>query len=270
MLDDFRVPTLSDEAVERIAERIGHLLTSGEPMPLDLLEILRRKASIVDELRGLEIICRPDVEMDRADAFAIPDQKRIFVATTVYQKMENLAPRALMTLAHELGHVALRHRAPAARMHGAQKTMSTIPASQSAEHQAKVFAAAFQMPSSVVDRTSTPDAIARRFNVSLEAARIRLEQLSRRGPRAPIPDIEQYLKELKAKRQTASRTSMLLTEERVWAAARTIPDEDPTEYRLSHGGYRASWSARYKMRPMGWKIENDVIVTYEELSSRGY
>ena len=82
-----------------------------------------------------------------------------------------------MTLAHELGHGRLHNGPTMARKKIETSLPNYIAAHQSAEHQAKVFAAAFLMPERLVSTCSSVEEIARIAAVSSEAARIQWELL---------------------------------------------------------------------------------------------
>jgi len=93
-----------------------------------------------------------------------------------------------MTLAHELGH-AVMHAAEGAVDHRATgaagtTTISKINASESAEHQAKVFASAFLIDDTRAKELGSPLEIATEFLVSLSAAEICYERLQEEAERA--------------------------------------------------------------------------------------
>jgi hypothetical protein len=96
--------------------------------------------------------------------------------------------RARMTLSHELGHGVMHasegvvdHRATGA---SGATTISKVNASESAEHQAKVFASAFLIDDVEASRLKSAEEIATEFLVSLEAAEICFERLQEEAERA--------------------------------------------------------------------------------------
>jgi hypothetical protein len=96
--------------------------------------------------------------------------------------------RARMTLGHEIGHAvmhategAIDHRASGA---AGTTTISKLNASESAEHQAKVFASAFLVDDTRAAELSAPLEIATEFLVSLSAAEICFERLQEEAERA--------------------------------------------------------------------------------------
>jgi hypothetical protein len=95
--------------------------------------------------------------------------------------------RARMTLAHELGHAVIHategsidNRATGA---AGTTTISKMNASESAEHQAKIFASAFLIDDTRAIELNTPLEIATEFLVSLSAAEICFERLQEEAER---------------------------------------------------------------------------------------
>jgi Zn-dependent peptidase ImmA (M78 family) len=84
-----------------------------------------------------------------------------------------------MTLAHELAHGVMHYGAPMYRHTDAAgpTQLSETSAAESAEHQAKVFAAAFLIEDTVAAKLSSPEEISTEFIVSIEAAEICYERL---------------------------------------------------------------------------------------------
>jgi hypothetical protein len=96
--------------------------------------------------------------------------------------------RPRMTLAHELGHGVMHacegvvdHRATGAT---GTTTISKINASESAEHQAKVFASAFLIDDTEAAKLKSAEEISAEFLVSREAAEICFERLQEEAERA--------------------------------------------------------------------------------------
>lgn len=114
------------------------------------------------------------------------DTVTISVKKSVHEKATFGDGRARMTLAHELAHGVLHYGIVSYR--GTNATGSTelakINASESAEHQAKVFAAAFLIDDKVAATLSGPEEISTAFLVSLEAAEICYERLAYEAERA--------------------------------------------------------------------------------------
>jgi Zn-dependent peptidase ImmA (M78 family) len=145
--DDKRVTGRSDAEVRRIAERTKAEYSAFGQRPVDILTIL--KSGSVPTIFGrkkLVFLVVDDAKLGRADGRT--EYSKAVVTITVKRCVHDEAirgeVRARMTLAHELAHAVMHHSAPFLRVVGAAGIADdTIPPYQSAEHQAKVFAAAF-------------------------------------------------------------------------------------------------------------------------------
>jgi hypothetical protein len=94
--------------------------------------------------------------------------------------------RSRMTLAHELAHGVMHYGATVFRASSAMGTteLSRGSAAGSAEHQAKVFAAAFLIDDEVAAKLESAEEISSEFGVSLEAAKICFDRLTEAADRA--------------------------------------------------------------------------------------
>jgi Zn-dependent peptidase ImmA (M78 family) len=145
--DDKRVTGRSDAEVRRIAERTKAEYSAFGQRPVDILRIL--KSGSVPTIYGrkkLIFLVVDDAELGRADGKT--EYSKGVVTITVKRSVHDQAirggVRARMTLAHELAHAVMHHSAPFLRVVGATGVAdNTIAPYESAEHQAKVFAAAF-------------------------------------------------------------------------------------------------------------------------------
>jgi Zn-dependent peptidase ImmA (M78 family) len=110
----------------------------------------------------------------------------VSVKKSVHEKATFGDGRARMTLAHELAHGVMHHGLVSYRSSGATGStdLSKINASESAEHQAKVFASAFLIDDKIAAALHNPKEIATEFLVSLEAAEICFDRLFAESERA--------------------------------------------------------------------------------------
>ena len=269
MLDDFRVPRLSNDEVERIAAAVRLVLFSVDDPGFDLLDRVKDAAKESGPLSGIEILERHDEELGRAEALAYPSQKRIHIRISVAKAVSDNEPRARMTLAHELGHVVLMHRAPAARMHDGNRTFGSIPSSESAEHQARVFAAALLMPANIARQCADAEDLVARCRVSRLAAQIRLEQLRMKGSRPEPPFVRQLIESLRGEEKPATlerRGSRILEE--AWSRSALAPNLDPNEFRLCRAGLLVRKSDHCRRVDTGFIVEGGHIVSYRDLENR--
>lgn len=123
----------------------------------------------------------------------------IQVRDDVWERASEDDGRARWTLSHELAHVLLHHSSltcdgkimfkDGAQTPGAAARRAGIPIFRSPEHQAQIAASEMLMPESVFlqyakerfqndERSLTAESVSERFNVSYQAAQIRLSALS--------------------------------------------------------------------------------------------
>ena len=124
----------------------------------------------------------PDQDLGDIDGRTEFINGKIFICVkrSVYTKARFGDGRSRMTLAHELGHGVMHlGAAPKHRRSDASGTtvLSRINASESAEHQAKVFASAFLIDDTMASEIGNAEDISAEFGVSLTAAEICLERL---------------------------------------------------------------------------------------------
>jgi hypothetical protein len=112
------------------------------------------------------------------EACYVPEDRTLYIRDTVYTEMEKGGYRSRFTFGHELGHAVLAHRRTLNRQSDLQ-----IPIYCESEWQANCFAAEFIMPLTEIVKFNlySVDAIAEHFGVSPAAARVRLDDLTRKG-----------------------------------------------------------------------------------------
>ncbi|MCS3759337.1 ImmA/IrrE family metallo-endopeptidase [Bradyrhizobium centrosematis] len=145
------------------------------------------------------LVVRSDDEMGDAEAYTEFNPAHIAVRGSVYQLALRNDGRSRMTLAHELGHLVMHP--------GAAKLRSTSTLSEghlkyfeSAEWQAKKFAALFLVPDHIALQFSNAEQLAASCHVSLQAAQIRFNETTPLRKSRPLPTvILETLDELKKK-----------------------------------------------------------------------
>ena len=188
MADDRRVKGRSDDEVRRHAKNSKVDYRVDRIYPVNILRILR--SGSVQTLYGRKKLFFKVVEdeelgtVDGKTEFSV-DTVTITCKRCVEERAAVGVGRDRMTLAHELGHAVMHSREAAFRHTGATGTtsISGISAYESAEHQAKVFAAAFLIHDDVAARMSAKE-ISEHFGVSLEAAELCFDRLLKKAERA--------------------------------------------------------------------------------------
>jgi len=185
---DKRVPARSDAEVRRIAERTKAEFGISRRRPVNILRCL--ESGSVLTLYGrkkLVFIVVDDSELGTADAKT--DFSKGVVTITCQRSVRDRATmgvgRDRMTLAHELAHAVLHHSVPLFRLVGAAGAtdLAQDGAHTSAEHQAKVFAAAFLIHDEDAAEMASAQEISEQFGISLQAAEICFDRLARRAER---------------------------------------------------------------------------------------
>jgi hypothetical protein len=185
MSDDYKVDGLSNAQVRALAKRSRAFLKLSDADFIDVLAL--EKVDQIWTVLGpksfhLEAVSDPELPDDAG--LTTFDGVRILTRVRRGLRRDALLghgyPR--FTYAHELGHATLHPRyllqgASMPRRREGNTKFHWIPAFQSAEHQAMVFAAAFLINDETARNLSTADDVAIRYGLSLEAARIYFEQL---------------------------------------------------------------------------------------------
>lgn len=274
--DDLPTTPRSDEDIERVALYCRMASDSAYEWAPQVVQLIERLANRVNRFAGLRIEERPDAELPDAEAVALVQERVIEVRASVLADANRQVPRARMTLAHELGHIALNHvGTPKYRKIQAIHS-ANVAAYRSEERQARVFAAAFLMPRVLVLKCRSPEEVAKRMTVSLQAAYIRYEQVCvRNEPKKTPEDIAQEIEQLKKsveaseKKLVPSKSSLRPDQIKklVWELAPTHPDLPPDEYRCIDQRWVIRWSRFGLAVPGGWWIEGEKIVVWEDEKS---
>jgi hypothetical protein len=189
--DDRRVTRRSNTECRDIANRTKSYYRIERLWPVNISRILRSgkiltlrgKKVLVYEVVADEVLGNKDAKTELIDGSI-----KITTKKSVDSQAAWGVDRARMTLAHELGHAVMHatagsidHRATGA---AGTTTISKINASESAEHQAKVFASAFLIDDTRAAELGSPIEISAEFLVSLSAAEICYERIQLERERA--------------------------------------------------------------------------------------
>jgi len=190
--DDRRVTRRSNDECRSIANRTKSYYRIERVWPVNIGRILRSGSVLtVHGEKKLVYDIVDDADLGIKDARTeFQDDRTIRI--TAKKAVDSLAGwgdgRARMTLAHELGHAVMHaekgsidHRATGA---SGPTTLSKLSASESAEHQAKVFASAFLVDDIRAAELDSPLEIATEFLISVSAAEICYERVVAERERA--------------------------------------------------------------------------------------
>jgi Zn-dependent peptidase ImmA (M78 family) len=262
MADDYLVKERSNNECSDLAKRARTWFGQSDAQYLDICECLTiGKVWTVYGVRPLILKIRPDEEMGKDDAVTIYADGVITI--TVKQscwdgaKQKQVRPR--QTLAHELGHAVqghaeMRFDKPMARREGAvgkyiserqrpsqYKSAEGLPASKSAEHQAKVFAPAFLINDKIAETLSGAQEIALAFGLSLESAKIYFDQLVKKRDRKKSAErVRRSANETIAILRSAARPQPTYLRDPCICGMRTLRWEG-TKVRCSSCGFFGDW-----------------------------
>jgi Zn-dependent peptidase ImmA (M78 family) len=178
MIEDFLVPPKSARAIELKALAWRDAFGVTNAWAPDVIDLFEKKLPRLVPAFALAV--RPDSEMiDLGDAEAYTEfnPPLIAVRNSVYWLARQNDGRARMTFAHEFGHLVLHPGAAKLRVESGNRTPQKIKPFESAEWQARKFAALFLLPEHIVRQFSTPREMSEACCVSLQAAEIRFREV---------------------------------------------------------------------------------------------
>jgi len=183
MTDDYRVKGRSTKEIASITLAWRDTLEVGDqwaPSVVGLLEL-----SLPRIIRDFALVVRPDSEMGDAEAYTEFDPPHIAVRGSVYALAQQQDGRSRMTFAHELGHLVMHPGAAKLRTEISAKSSTTIQYYESAEWQARKFAALFLVPDHIAVQFGSIRELAECCKVSMQAATIRFNETAElRKPKA--------------------------------------------------------------------------------------
>lgn len=186
--------------IRKAAERLRTKYSCNGVLAPDVAAILQQYTTDAE----IEILIKPLREMPKGEAIADTTERRLLIRSDVEGRLHDANVRARFTVAHELGHFVLGHQGMSARS-AFKDEMYRSAEENNREKEADYFAECFLMPADLIAENADQFEIAQRFQVSEEAARIRLENLDRErrketGQTRPLPDgVADFLREAKAR-----------------------------------------------------------------------
>jgi Zn-dependent peptidase ImmA (M78 family) len=178
MNEDFLVLPKSAKQLEVKALDWRHAFGIDDVWAPDVIELFEVK--LPKFFPKYTLMVRSDEEMqaiDGAEAYTSFNPPLIAVRNSVYLDAARNDGRARMTFAHEFGHLVLHPGAQKLRSEGTRDLTKKLRAFESAEWQARKFAAYFLLPDHIVRQFGTPREMAACCHVSLQAAEIRFDEV---------------------------------------------------------------------------------------------
>lgn len=197
----------SDEELEAKARAVRRSLGVENQHRIDLMTVI---VKLKGALPGFDYRRVPDNELPDAEAQWDSQRRTITMRESVFAGMQRHEARARMTVAHELSHLLLDHEGIRNR------SITKTPAERFArdirreESEATRLAQRILAPAYLVVDNDTPEDIAFRFGLSMQAAIIRRDEINDLNRRAagkgrPLPSVVvDFLKEAKRRGQTVT------------------------------------------------------------------
>ncbi len=118
-----------------------------------------------------------DGRLGEAEAQWDSQGKRLLIPEAVFERADRGEGRALMTVAHEVGHALLGHEGTLDRGPSGGRAERFSPRLRSMEYQARRYAAAFLIPDTPAVRALDATELSKRYRVSMSAAIVRHSEL---------------------------------------------------------------------------------------------
>jgi hypothetical protein len=119
--------------------------------------------------------------LNEVAAFTVPEEGLVVVREDIYDGLFEDDPFSRSTVVHEFSHIALRH---AATLHRGA-TAGKHEFFEDSEWQAKALTAALMMPIEACKAAASSQELATQCGTSVQAARYRLDNLTKRGALDP-------------------------------------------------------------------------------------
>jgi hypothetical protein len=159
---------------------------------IDVAPLLSRLAARYPEFSYERV---PDGVLGEAEAQWDSQARRLLIPEAVFQAANRGEGRALMTVAHEVGHALLGHEGNLSRAPRGVRAERVSAKLRSMEYQARRYAAAFLIPDTPAVRRLDATALSERYRVSMSAAIVRHSEL-RSGESAQTLPLRQAMLDL--------------------------------------------------------------------------
>lgn len=170
-LKGYKVPPISRVRIRAIVDEFRKMIGGEFVQNLEIVTERLLEAGLLCVISDREMAERG------VEGFYSPSEGCVFLSDSTYAAcLDRSNPRALFTLAHELGHLALGHELALNLEVGLREEHQIY---EDSEWQANTFASELLMPEDIIrlEELFFPESLCDRFGVSFEAARVRLTKL---------------------------------------------------------------------------------------------
>ncbi len=177
-----------NSVIEKAADTLRRRLNVSDVNCPDLVCLLENQVNKIIPNFTLKRVFDEELPED-VEADANTDNGELRISERIWQQLKNGCVRARFTVAHELGHFFLNHKG---KLRRDKQKRRQDPATIVQENEANIFASYFLSPTLLAKECKSAQELSNRFQISNQAAEIRLETLSadiRRieGRQRPLP-----------------------------------------------------------------------------------
>lgn len=260
-MSDYTVDPLSIEKIEEFAKQALDNCPRLESGAIDVLSALRSPTIKTRHgLKTLRLKLVPDEHLpDKlAQVWARGDRVTVTVRMSLWNKAEEHDPDALKELRHEFGHVYLHSGARTNsavtldRQIAGNTVRNFIEKDHRVEWQADCFAACLGMPRSKILPAMDVRDVCAEWNVPLDEARLRLEQIRLTAPKRVPDSVRRNIDALKA-------SSITPQVQALWNQLPCAPDRPGNFAKLARG-FLVEYGQYNKYTQTGWAIEGGKVV----------
>jgi Zn-dependent peptidase ImmA (M78 family) len=175
MADDYTVKPRSAKDIGALALASRDALGVPDAWSPDVVKLI--EIEVPKLIPDFALVVRSDDQMADAEAYTEFNPPHIAVRGSIYNLAQREDGRSRMTFAHELGHLVMH---PGAAKLRSESIFAETQARyfESAEWQAKKFAALFLVPDHIALAFDSPSQLAACCHVSAQAAQIRFNETS--------------------------------------------------------------------------------------------
>lgn len=184
--------------IERVAVQLREQLHIGSLNSPDMAHVLD---AVPEIFPGFSVKHCTEHELPQDEAMVDFPSSTLLIRECVYRDAREGKPRARMTIAHEIGHIALGHKETRRRAIGIDNGAKYARQIRRDETEAKQFAAVFLVPTNLAKNFAAPSELIDAFQISSQAAEIRFGQIQTHnravtGKRKSLPpSVIDFLKE---------------------------------------------------------------------------
>ncbi len=169
----YKMPPVSNKEIMQLTERFREILGYEADQPIDILWVLENPMRLIFKNEGFDIEIK-EVDSMSEHAYTDPKTGKIIIREDIYERAYRGEGRDRFTIAHEIGHYIL-HANPNMARYPRIYPGDDVKPYEDSEWQADAFAGEFLCPCQAI-KGMTPEEVANKFGVSLQAAKTQIKK----------------------------------------------------------------------------------------------